>query len=430
MSEPTDPVPAPAPAPRPATPAPTPAQPGAGETPAAVPTPAPAPAPAPEPVAQAVPPVPPAPPAPPVPPAPAAPAAADQPARETPDEERRYGRLAWRVALVLIALAGVLLVLRAWELPPFAGDTERTENAYVRGQVTVISPQVTGYVTKVAVQDYETVRAGQVLATIDDRIYRQRVEQATADLHAAQVALANSSQTQASARGDVAQRKATIAGAEAELARARSEAARFEKLAKEGWVTRNQLDTVRAARLSAEAALAQARASEGVAETGVTSAVVGRGSLEAAVENAQAKLKLAQIDLDNTRIRAPRDGRLGEVTVRQGQQVAVGTQMTTLVPDQLWVVANLKETQMKNVRVGLPVTFSVDALGGRKLTGKVERISPATGSEFSVIRSDNAAGNFIKIAQRVSVRIAIDPGQEGVEQLRPGLSVVVRVDTE
>ncbi|KAK0350416.1 hypothetical protein LTR94_029122 [Friedmanniomyces endolithicus] len=116
--------------------------------------------------------------------------------------------------------------------------------------------------------------------------------------------------------------------------------------------------------------------------------------------------------------------------MRQGQQVAVGTQMTALVPDVVWVTANMKENQMRDVRVGQPVKITVDALGGRVLTGKVERISPATGSEFSVIRPDNATGNFTKVAQRIPVRIAVDPGQEGVERLSPGMSVTARIQVK
>ena len=157
--------------------------------------------------------------------------------------------------------------------------------------------------------------------------------------------------------------------------------------------------------------------------------VVGRDSLAAAVENAQAAVRLAQIDLANTRIVAPRAGRLGEIGVRQGQYVTAGTQLMGLVPDVVWVTANMKETQMKNIRVGQPVEITVDALGGQTLRGHVERIAPAAGSEFSVIRPDNATGNFTKVAQRIPVRIRIDPGQAAAQRLAPGMSVVARVNT-
>ena len=365
-------------------------------------------------------------------PAPAPAPAAPEPAPPPPPAaavEPPKKRVLISVGLVLIALVGVLLVLWAWRLPPFTSGVQHTDNAYVRGQVTVIAPQVTGYVTAVQVQDFQTVKQGQLLATIDDRIYRQKLEQARAQLHAAEAALANSAQAQTSARGSVAQSNASIAAARASVAKAQADHNRARTLFEGGWVAQAQVDVTRTALQAAQAQLAAAQAATGIAETGVTSAIVSRGSLEAAVENAQALVHLAEIDLANTRIVAPRDGRLGEISVRQGQQVAVGTQLMALVPDRIWVTANYKENQLRDIRVGQPVELSIDALGGRTLTGRVEQIAPATGSEFSVIRPDNATGNFTKVAQRVPVRIALDPGQDGLDRLRPGLSVVARVDT-
>jgi multidrug resistance efflux pump len=360
-------------------------------------------------------------------PAAAATAAATVAPAPAPDPKKR---VLFGVILGLIAVVGVALVLYAWKLPPFSGAIQHTDNAFVRGQVTVISPQVSGYVTSVHVQDYQVVKQGQLLATVDDRIYRQQLDQATANLHAAEAALANSSNTQASAQGTVAQRRASIASAEAALVQAQANATRARKLFEGGWVAQAQIDTTQASLRAAQAAVAEANALQGVAQTGVSSAVVSRGSLEAAVEAARAQMRLAQINLDNTRIIAPADGRLGEVSVRLGQSVVAGsTQLTSLVPNLIWVNANLKETQLKNIRIGQPVEMTVDSLGGTKLRGHVERISPATGSEFSVIKPDNATGNYTKVAQRVPVRIAIDPGQEVAARLAPGMSVVARIDT-
>lgn len=365
-------------------------------------------------------------------PSPAAgPAPAEQPASAPPaaPAPAPARRIMFVVVLGAIALVGVLLVLYAWKLPPFTGAIQRTDNAFVRGQVTVISPQVSGYVTSVAVQDYQAVQQGQLLATVDDRIYRQQLDQATANLHAAEAALANSSNTQASAQGTVAQRRASIAAAEAALVQAQANATRARTLFAGGWVAQAQIDTTQASLRAAQAAVAEARAVEGVAQTGVSSAVVGRGSLQASVEAARAQVGLAQINLDNTRIVAPASGRLGEVAVRVGQSVVAGTQLTSIVPDLIWVNANMKETQLRNIRVGQPVELSVDSLGGQTLSGHVERISPATGSEFSIIRPDNATGNYTKVAQRVPVRIAIDPNQPLAARLSPGMSVVARIDT-
>jgi multidrug resistance efflux pump len=315
-------------------------------------------------------------------------------------------RVLFTLVLVAIAAAGVLAVLYAWRLPPFHSTVERTDDAYVRGQVTVISPQVGGYVTRVAVQDYQTVQPGQLLATIDDRIYRARVDQALASLHSAEATLANSAQTRTSAQGSVAQTQAAIAGAQAQLARAQAEADRVTRLFRGGWVAQAQVDVTQAALRAARAQVAQAQAQRDIAETGVTTAVVGRGTLV-----------------------APRAGRLSEVTVRQGQSVTAGTQLMALVPDRIWIVANMKETQMKNVRVGQPAELAVDALDGQILRGHVEQIAPATGSEFSVIRPDNATGNFTKVAQRIPVRIALDPRQPLAQRLSPGMSVVARITT-
>ncbi|KDP95360.1 hemolysin secretion protein D [Brevundimonas sp. EAKA] len=338
-------------------------------------------------------------------------------------------RVLWAVIAAVVAVFAVGLVLYAWQLPPFTGHVQRTDNAYVRGQVTIISPQVSGYVVQVPVQDFQAVQQGQLLAQVDDRTYRQKLEQAEAALHSAQAALSNSTQSQASARGAVAQQRAGIAAAQAALTRAQADADRARTLKAGGWVSQSNVDIAVAALRSAQAQLAQAQAGEGVAQTGVTSAVVNRDSLAAAVENAQAAVRLAQIDLANTRITAPRPGRLGEVGVRQGQYVTAGTQLMGLVPDVVWVTANMKETQMRDIRIGQPVEIAVDSLGGRTLRGRVERIAPAAGSEFSVIRPDNATGNFTKVAQRIPVRIRIEPGQAGVERLAPGMSVVAKVDT-
>ena len=174
---------------------------------------------------------------------------------------------------------------------------------------------------------------------------------------------------------------------------------------------------------------AQSRAALEIARQNLRTVDVNRAALEAAVSNAEAAVRLAEIDLANTRIIAPRDGQLGQVTVRLGAFVNAGAQLTALVPQTMWVVANMKETQMADVRLGQPVTFTVDALNHAKMRGHVEEISPATGSEFSVITPDNATGNFVKIEQRIPVRVSIDPNQALAQRLRPGMSVVVSIDT-
>jgi multidrug resistance efflux pump len=257
-----------------------------------------------------------------------------------PLERSRRAVLLSALLFGAIALAGVLVVLYAWNLPPFRSAIQSTENALVRGPVTIISPQLAGYVVEVPVQDFQQVKQGDLLVRLDDRIYQQKLEQARALL-----------------------------------------------------------------------------------------AVQQQGKTGAALAGAEATVRLAEIDLSNTRVLAPRDGQLGPVGVRQGAWVNAGSQLTAIVPDQLWVIANLKETQMAKVAVGQPVVLTVDALDNARLGGHVERIAPATGSEFSVLAPDNATGNYVKIAQRIPVRISLDPNQPLVARLRPGMSVVASIDT-
>jgi multidrug resistance efflux pump len=332
------------------------------------------------------------------------------------------------VALV-IGIAGAVLVLYAWRLPPFTSSVETTDNAYVRGQVTVISPQLAGYIAEVAVQDFQQVQAGQLLVKIDDRIYEQKLEQAKATLASQKAALANSEQTRRSNEAKIKSSEAQVDSAKAALKAGEANWERIEPLLSRGVTTQKDADQARANLDQTRAALSQALAAVEVTRQDLAATQVSRQSLEAAVQGAEAAVHLAEIDLQNTKIVAPQDGRLGEIGARVGQYVSAGTQLLALVPDKIWVVANFKETQLAGMKVGQAVTLKVDALEHASLSGHIERFSPAAGSEFSVLRADNATGNFTKVAQRVPVRIAIDPNQNLVERLAPGMSIVVSVDT-
>lgn len=305
---------------------------------------------------------------------------------------KRIGTIA---LIVLLATGALLAVLSAWNLPPFAGGVERTDNAYVRGLTINLAPQVSGYVMEVEVKDYEQVHAGQVLVRIDDSIYKARVAAARANLSAQQAALAN---------------------AHAQLLRARADMARVNDLVRDGSVSIRERDQTLAALRQAEA---QARQANG-----------GQGSFEAQVDAARAQLELARIDLEHTVIIAAADGQVGEIGVRVGQYVTNGTQLMSLVPAERWVIANFKEAQIANMTPGQHATFTVDALNGTRFTGHVERLAPAAGSEFAVLKPDNATGNFVKVPQRMGVRIAVDAGQPLAARLAPGMSVEAVVDTK
>ncbi|MFO3723521.1 HlyD family secretion protein [Pseudomonas sp. HLMP] len=362
-------------------------------------------------------------------------AIAETPEGTTPPSEpsspvrSRRVRILSSVSFACVALAGILLVLYAWRLPPFSSAIESTENALVRGQVTIIGPQLGGYIVEVPVHDFQFVKAGDLLVRLDDRIYTQRLAQSIAQLQQQQAALANNLQQRKSAEATIAQRQAAIDDAAAQAAKAQADLRRNEALVSDGSVSQRELDLSRASHAAAIASLAQARAALEIARQDRETVIVNRAALEAAVENAKAAVELARIDLDNTRVTAPRDGQLGQIGTRLGAYVNPGAQLMALVPDTLWVIANMKETQMANVRIGQPATFTVDALDHLRLRGHVQQISPATGSEFALLQADNATGNFVKIAQRIPVRITVDPDQPEAQRLRPGMSVVVSIDT-
>jgi multidrug resistance efflux pump len=332
--------------------------------------------------------------------------------------------------LLALGFAACAAILHAWQLPPFQPTEQATENAYVRGRTTVVAPQVSGYVTQVLVHDFQDVRRGQVLVNIDDGLYQARVDAAQANLDSAKATLANSEQARASRMAALASQRAGLVGAEAQLRRAQAELARIDNLVSDGSVSQRERDQAAAVLAQSEAGVLQSRAAGDMARQEIRSVEVGRNALRAQVAAAQAQLRLAVIDLEHAVIRAPEDGQVGEVGVRLGQYVATGSQLLALVPPDRWIVANYKEVQTASLRSGQSARFTVDALGGQAFTGTVESLSPAAGSEFAVLKPDNATGNFVKVPQRIGVRVLIDPRQAGVERLRPGMSVELAIETK
>ncbi len=330
---------------------------------------------------------------------------------------------------VLALLAAVAAILQVWGIGPFSTSIKKTDNALVRGRTTVIAPQVSGYVANVLVRDYDNVRPGQLLALIDDSIYRARVAQAQANLDGQLAGLANSRQAHSSRSAEIAGQDAAAADAVAQLLKAKADMARATDLVADGSISRRERDEAAAALAQAEAGVQRSTANTRIAREDLRTVDVGRGGLAAQVEVARAQLRLAQIDLLHTVIRAPEAGQLGEVHVRRGQFVTNGNALMELVPPDRYVIAQYKEAQTSRMRIGQPVSFTVDALEGARLSGHIEKIAPASGWEFAVLKPDNATGNFVKVPQRIGILIAIDRGQPLAARLRPGMSVETRVDT-
>jgi len=333
------------------------------------------------------------------------------------------------ILMFLVLIIGIGIILWAWKIGPFDSAVESTDNSYVKGKTTVLSSQINGYVKDVLVSDFDHVKKGQVLMHIDATTYDQKVTQAEAGVDQAQNALSNQSQ-------NIAQRKADIVAADAKVEQARAayqlslaQQQRYQQLGDSGAASKSEQDKAFADTQNNLALLQQAQANVLVAKEALKTAKVAETGLKAQVTNAAAQLDQAQTTKNYSSIIAPMDGQLGEVNPRVGQYVAAGTQLLYLIPQQTWVTANFKETQIANMKIGQKAWFTVDALNHQKFTGHVEQISPAAGSEFSVLKADNATGNFTKVVQRIAVRIAIDPNQTGIENLRPGMSVISSVDT-
>ncbi|MGP4770424.1 HlyD family secretion protein [Acinetobacter sp. PFS20] len=334
--------------------------------------------------------------------------------------------LLWMLGVLIV---GILVILWAWRIGPFATSVQQTDNSYVKGKTTILSSQINGYVKDVVVKDFDHVKKGQVLMHIDATTYDQKVTQAASGVEQAKNTLANQTQSIAQKQADIVAAQAKVDQAKAQYELSLAQLRRYQQLGNSGAASKSEQDKAAADAENNLAALKQAEANVLVANEALKTAQVAKTGLEAQVSSAKAQLDQAQTTKDYSVIVAPMDGQLGEVNPRVGQYVAAGSQLLYLIPQQTWVIANFKETQIANMRIGQKAWFTVDAMKHKKFTGHVEQISPAAGSEFSVLKPDNATGNFTKVVQRIAVRITIDPNQEGMEHLRPGMSVVTSVDT-
>lgn len=333
-----------------------------------------------------------------------------------------------RLPLFVGGLVGLLLIVggTVWWLN--GQRWEKTDNAFVQADTTLISPQLSGRVTEVLVGDNQRVEAGQVLVRLDDSEQQAQLAQAQANLQAAIAAVGHVDAQAAQEQATIAARAAAVTQAHAQAGLAEAEVDRYGKLAEQGWVSQQRIQTERASAATAAASVQQAQAAL-VAEQR-TAGVLGstREQSVASVEQARAMVAQAQIALDRTVIRAPAAGVVGARSVRPGQFVSPGTQLLSIVPlADAYVVANFKETQLDRMRLGQDVEITADAFPGRAIHGRIDSFAPATGSEFALIPVENATGNFTKITQRVPVRIVVNRNEGGLA-LRPGLSVEVKVD--
>ncbi|PZV40102.1 secretion protein HlyD [Mesorhizobium kowhaii] len=336
-----------------------------------------------------------------------------------------------RVAVLVAAVWLVWFVASNWDRWTGSARFVSTNNSFVAGDLTPLAARVAGYISQVAVDDYQAVRKDQLIAEIDASDYQAQLALARANLEAAQATLANIANQKDVQGALVRQAAANIEASEADVVRYELEAKRQHTLLNSG--TAGTQQSVEQADANAKRAVAQKAIN--TAQLDQQKAILAgldiqERQIKAQSEAAAAQVQLASNNLGYTRILAPADGLVGQRLVRSGQFVNVGTQVIAVMPlPKIWVVANFKETQMTNVRVGQPARITVDAFPDLALTGHVESWSPGTGSTFALLPPDNATGNFTKVVQRVPVKIVLDGNPALGTLVRPGMSVEARIDT-
>jgi len=325
---------------------------------------------------------------------------------------------------VLIAAVAALILLAAavFYYHVCIAPYESTDDAFVDGYVTLISPRVPGQVTRLLVTDNQEVKKDDVLVEIDPRDYEASLAQAKADLAAAQ---SQSDQSQAQVKvseARVAQAQAAVTAAEAEARRATDDLKRYESVESKA-VSESAIDLAQAQARSANANLEAARSQTNAAEAEVTLSEAGVETATAAVQQAEAKLQQAGLNLSYTKIIAPLDGRITARSVQPGNYVQPGQALLALVPKDVWVVANFKETQLTYMKPGQPVELSVDAYPNRKFKGKVDSLQAGTGARFSLLPPENAVGIYVKVVQRIPVKVVFDEAMPTNLDIAPGMSV-------
>jgi membrane fusion protein (multidrug efflux system) len=334
--------------------------------------------------------------------------------------KKRLHRTLTAGAALLVALAAGVYYLR------FVAPFQSSDDAFIEGNVIPIAPKVPGYVDQLLIRDNQEVKKGDVLLEIDSRDYETSVAQARADLDAARSQL-NQSQAQVNvSKAKVAQAQASVVAAGAESQRAADDLKRYESVDSTA-VSRSSFDAAQSQARTASANLDAARSQADAAEADVALSEAGVETASAAVQQAEAKLRQAELNLSYTKVTAPEDGRVTRRAVEQGAYIQPGQSLMAIVPRHYWVITNFKETQLTHMRVGQPVEIKVDAYPQHKFKGHVDSIQSGSGARFSLFPPENATGNYIKVVQRVPVKIVFDDDPDTQLALGPGMSVDPKV---
>lgn len=350
------------------------------------------------------------------------------PRNEDSNNEEREGQSQGRsfirrhpflLALALLITAGVLAGGYIWWQQYSAYET--TDDAFIDARFFTVSPQVAGYIEDVPVTDNQEVKAGDALAVIDDRIYKAALASAEAQLGQAEAAIPNIDAQIAAQQAQITQAQAQVRDAEAALKFAEEQNDRAQKLAHTGAGTIQTAQQTQSQLLQAQATADRAKAALIAAQKQLAALRAQRVSAEASIKQARAVRNQAQLNVGYTVVKADQAGRVTELTAAKGQYVQAGQSLMVIVPEPVWVTANFRETQISYMHPGQPVDIHVDAYPNRTFEGHVDSIQSGSGTAFSLLPAENATGNFVKVVQRVPVKIDFNKTPDVV--LGPGMSV-------
>ena len=353
-------------------------------------------------------------------------------AEEAQASDASRGRGLLRRRPVVSAIGAVLLaaVLGAGYLyVDQAGHFQSTDDAFIAARQSTLAPKVSGYITAVPLTDNQHVATGDVIARIDDRDYRIALQQAEAQVAAAQANIENIDAQLDVQQAQISANAAQVDQAQAALVFAQQQAVRYEHLEQTGYGTVQNAQQYTSQLRQQQAALASAQATLKLAQRQLEALKAQRSSAQANLAQAQAQRDQAQLNLSYTTVTAAQPGRVVNLTAAVGQFAQPGTSLAQFVPDEIWVTANFKEIQLNHMRPGDSVTLNIDAYPGRTIRGHVDSVQPGSGTAFSLLPAQNATGNYVKIVQRVPVKIVMDDPPSDVA-LGPGMSVVPTVRIE
>jgi membrane fusion protein, multidrug efflux system len=346
---------------------------------------------------------------------------------EQNNTQKKPRKLVFPIILGLVLVGALIFTIKEYV---FLQSHEQTDDAQVDGDISPVIARVSGYVMEIRFKDNQYVHAGDTLVVLDDRDYKIKLDQAMAAQTAAQKNVAAQGAQIAESQSNIAVQKANIEQAQVRLWKATQDYDRYKNLYDDHAITKAQLDEATADRDGAQAGLDAAKSQVPVIDKRINTSREQTVATGAVIDSRKADVEYAQLQLSYTVITAPASGIISKRNIQLGQLVQAGSPLFSVVHEDIYITANFKETQLSDIRLGQKVDIRVDAFDKQVIPGTIESFSGATGAKFSLLPPDNATGNFVKVVQRVPVRVHIDADAEVLHKMRPGMSVDVTVHTK